>query len=651
MQTQKTLAVKYRPKTFEDVVEQNVIKAALQDQIDTGTIKNCYLFCGASGTGKTTDARIFAQKLNGGNENIVELDAASNSGVENFKSLLETSRLKPIGTPFRIFIVDECVTGDTEILTEDGWKRIDSICEDEVVAQYTDDGHIEFVKIDEYVSMEYSGDMYEVSFRNGKNKVLMTPHHVQPVRMKISKKVTEKYIKDCIFAQSNEILVSGNGTGNNEMLTSLERLFIACQADGYSHKNNNWEIHICKKEKIDRVIYLLRDCNIEYRLYGDVNSGKPVSIRFQYNFPSDKKLKSYFNLNMGIDRAKDFIEEILKWDDSKLSGYPGYYSCVDEDNVDFVSAVLAQCCCSASKKVHRSTNPNHSDLYTVHWFYTDSRPSTSVSKKVVSGFDGRVYCVKVPSKKIVLRADGFTFVSGNCHALSNASWQSALLSMEEPVPTSIFIYCTTDPQKIPATITGGRVQRFDFQRISHGGIVNRLKYIIDCENKEGHDYTYEEDGIDYIAKLANGGMRNAIAKMEHVLSYSHNITVENVSIALGTVDYVCMFDLTDGLCKMDKKAVIEIIETVHRDGKDLKQFIKDYCTFVLDLCKYDIMKSFEYLQIPSTYSKRVSNYKKDDFAFFTSLLNEVLNLNSNIKWEPMPKPLVESTFILLCSEA
>lgn len=345
MQTQKTLAVKYRPKTFEDVVEQNVIKAALQDQIDTGTIKNCYLFCGASGTGKTTDARIFAQKLNGGNENIVELDAASNSGVENFKSLLETSRLKPIGTPFRIFIVDEC------------------------------------------------------------------------------------------------------------------------------------------------------------------------------------------------------------------------------------------------------------------------------------------------------------------HALSNASWQSALLSMEEPVPTSIFIYCTTDPQKIPATITGGRVQRFDFQRISHGGIVNRLKYIIDCENKEGHDYTYEEDGIDYIAKLANGGMRNAIAKMEHVLSYSHNITVENVSIALGTVDYVCMFDLTDALCKMDKKAVIEIIETVHRDGKDLKQFIKDYCTFVLDLCKYDIMKSFEYLQIPSTYSKRVSVYKKDDFAFFTSLLNEVLNLNSNIKWEPMPKPLVESTFILLCSEA
>ena len=60
----KSLAVKYRPTTFDDVVGQEAIKTILQQQLDTGTIKNVYLFCGGAGTGKTTCARIFANELN-----------------------------------------------------------------------------------------------------------------------------------------------------------------------------------------------------------------------------------------------------------------------------------------------------------------------------------------------------------------------------------------------------------------------------------------------------------------------------------------------------------------------------------------------------------------------------------------------------------
>ena len=76
-----TLAVKYRPKTFNDVVEQSAIKDILEEQIRTNSFKHAYLFCGPAGCGKTTAARIFANDINQGKGNSIEVDAASNNGV------------------------------------------------------------------------------------------------------------------------------------------------------------------------------------------------------------------------------------------------------------------------------------------------------------------------------------------------------------------------------------------------------------------------------------------------------------------------------------------------------------------------------------------------------------------------------------------
>lgn len=241
------------------------------------------------------------------------------------------------------------------------------------------------------------------------------------------------------------------------------------------------------------------------------------------------------------------------------------------------------------------------------------------------------------------------FIIDEAHSLSNQAWQALLKTLEEPTPTSIFIFATTDPQKIPNTILS-RIQRYNFKRISHSGVVNRLKYILDNENKEGCNYTYEVDALDYIAKLSEGGMRDAITLMEKSLGYSDNLTMETVTKALGTVDYDQMFSLTDALYNMNKKSVIEHIETIHRDGMDLKQFIKNYSYFVLDLCKYDVFRSFEYLQLPNVYEKKLKTYNADQYKFFADLLDTVMKLNTDIKWESTPKPLIESSFVLLCSE-
>ena len=656
----KALAIKYRPKTFDDVVEQSEIKTILQEQLSTDTHKNCYLFTGGAGTGKTTCARIFANELNNGEGNPIEIDAASNNGVESVREIIDGAKFKAIDSRFKIYILDECVTGDTEILTDRGFVRIDTVTMQDKVAQYTDEGFVEFVFPNELVHRRYKGDMYRVSFRNGKSprSVLMSPHHVQPVRMKQSKKIVERYIKDCVFAQSNEIITAGLGVEDNanDLLTYQDKLFIALQADGYCGKKGLWELHLSIPTKIARAKYLLGMCGVEYKEY---NAGDTTSIRFYATFPDSKKFKDYFSIIMGGNKAKAFISELLLWDGSTKSGYPGYYSCTDKDNVDFVAAVLAQAGYAGNQGVALSKNDPHNDIHQINWFYKDTRPSTHC-KKTIEQFEGDIYCVKVPSQKIILRANGFTFISGNCHMLSTGAWNAMLKIIEEPPAQTIFIFCTTDPQKIPATILS-RVQRYDFRRITFDSVVDRLKYICEQEAKElcdikGNEFlpgdvmpiSYDPNALAYIAKIADGGMRDAITLLDKCVSYSTEVTIENVTTALGTVDYDTFIDLTNAIldCKADKAVLL--IEDAYRRGLDLKQFMKQYQLFLLDLAKYCLLGDFKFLQMPDTYADQLKTLA--DFKFIKYLLGETIKLNNTLKWDTNPKALIEASLIMLCQE-
>lgn len=236
------------------------------------------------------------------------------------------------------------------------------------------------------------------------------------------------------------------------------------------------------------------------------------------------------------------------------------------------------------------------------------------------------------------------YIIDEVHMLSIGAFNALLKVLEEPPKGVIFILCTTDPHKIPPTILS-RLQRFDFKRIPQFEIVQRLKYIL---NEEGNT-TYDIEALEYIAKLADGGMRDAIMKLDTVLGYTTNITLQAVLDCLGITNYEHLLKIVQGIINKQADEPIQIIDSIYRDGKDLKLFVKDLNKFVLDLCKLNITRNKELTMIPTDIMRQcihiATNTSKYDLV---DILDGVNNLLDKIKYEQNPKNLIESELIILC---
>lgn len=163
------------------------------------------------------------------------------------------------------------------------------------------------------------------------------------------------------------------------------------------------------------------------------------------------------------------------------------------------------------------------------------------------------------------------YIIDEVHMLSTGAFNALLKTLEEPPAHVIFILATTDPQKIPVTILS-RCQRFDFKRIPASEIEERLALYMEKEKID-----IEEPALSYIARLADGGMRDALSILEQSISFyfDETITLEKILYLVGAVDNSILFDIVYAIISQDAEKALGICEEVNSQGRSIRQFASD----------------------------------------------------------------------------
>ena len=171
------------------------------------------------------------------------------------------------------------------------------------------------------------------------------------------------------------------------------------------------------------------------------------------------------------------------------------------------------------------------------------------------------------------------YIIDEVHMLSTGAFNALLKTLEEPPSYVIFILATTEVHKIPITVLS-RCQRYDFKRISIPTLVARLKELTDAEGIQ-----VEEKALSYIAKAADGSMRDALSLLDQCVAFHYGklLTYDNVLEVLGAVDTTVFSSLFRAVVQKDTKACIYQLEDLVNQGRELGQFVNDFIWYMRNL--------------------------------------------------------------------
>jgi len=163
------------------------------------------------------------------------------------------------------------------------------------------------------------------------------------------------------------------------------------------------------------------------------------------------------------------------------------------------------------------------------------------------------------------------YIVDEAHMLTREAWNALLKILEEPPARVVFVFATTEPQKIANTAAPilSRLQRFDFRRIGPHAIVARLKEVAKAEQLK-----VEDDALHLIARSANGGMRDALSLLDQVLSFGEGpVTAARVREVLGLISDELYGEMLRAIVERDPGAVFPLIERLQEAGADLGEFV------------------------------------------------------------------------------
>ncbi len=238
------------------------------------------------------------------------------------------------------------------------------------------------------------------------------------------------------------------------------------------------------------------------------------------------------------------------------------------------------------------------------------------------------------------------YIIDEVHMLSSGAFNALLKTLEEPPSYVIFILATTEAHKIPITILS-RCQRYDFKRISIDIIAERLRELVDKEQTEA-----EEKALRYIAKTADGSLRDALSLLDRCIAFyiDQKLTYDNVLDVLAAVDTEVYSRMFEYVAAANAIGCISLIDEMMAAGRDISRFISEFIWYLRNLLiigasaegsdMADI--SSEQFPVMQEQAKRVD---ADILIRYIHILSELLN---RIRYSAQKRVLAEVDFIKLC---
>lgn len=238
------------------------------------------------------------------------------------------------------------------------------------------------------------------------------------------------------------------------------------------------------------------------------------------------------------------------------------------------------------------------------------------------------------------------YIIDEVHMLSTGAFNALLKTLEEPPSYVIFILATTEAHKIPITILS-RCQRYDFRRITVDTIADRLTELM---NQEGNDV--EEKAIRYIAKAADGSMRDALSLLDQCIAFylGEKLTYEKVLENLGAVDTDIFSGLLRKILRQDTAGAVKTLEEIILQGKEMGQFVTDFIWYLRNLL---LIGSSEHPEDAVDVSaENLEKMKEESTMMDAETLMRYIRifseLSNQIKYASQKRVLVEIALIKLC---
>ena len=238
------------------------------------------------------------------------------------------------------------------------------------------------------------------------------------------------------------------------------------------------------------------------------------------------------------------------------------------------------------------------------------------------------------------------YIIDEVHMLSIGAFNALLKTLEEPPEYVIFILATTEAHKIPITILS-RCQRYDFKRITADTICGRLRELMDKEEVE-----VEEKALRYIAKAADGSMRDALSLLDQCIAFylGKKLTYDNVLEVLGALDTDVYSSLLRKIIGRDIPAVMSDVESIVMQGRELSQFVTEFIQYLRNLLFIQSADHLEdFLEVSTeNLAQLKEEAKMIDAESLMRYIRVFSELSGQIKYSTQKRVLTEVALIKLC---